>query len=725
MKTIITFFFFVFFSYSLVAAEKLTFKFSNPRIENYAPDNYLVFDVMVKASANGTYLYASQVICNISLANFNTSVQPSADKGTFITGSYDPPGPPITAFEKYSVSANYNSGNLNISVLANANLNAYKIPGHSEVTTTWQTLCTVYCLVSNTAGVAGVSFQPAAMNGYQKFATGVGPLYSDYYASPNLYEGYDFADLYLARIYCGQYGWTQAGGVVDWAASVNTSVWDTTAAAAFVGDVTHPDALANGLKIYPLGRLAINPNTTLTVAGILNNAAGNSGLVIKSNSSSTGSLLHNTDDVSATIQRDISQSSNESIFKYHFVSVPLKQTENPKSALFLGSYLFGYDEGNNQWIAYGAATTTPLSIDKGYMINYPNTSITYSFSGKINNGTLSIPVSYSSVTPNSTTAGFNLVPNPYPSAIDWLAADGWVKTNIDNAIYIWPARAPAPAENYASFIDGVSLNGGSRYIAQGQSFIIHANNSGADFQIKNPSRVHNPVMFFKDDEIVPNVLRIESIANQATDEIVVRFKSEATSGFDGKYDAYKMAGGADAPQLNSVASDDSKLCINALPFSETETVVPLNFSFTASTNVTFTASGMETFTGTSPIYLEDGLTAKLINLRENPLYSFGYEPGSDQNRFKLRFAKVVGIKEVQEPAVGTAYISDMKLYIDVPSMNGQKSEVGVYNSLGQRLNLNRLTMNGMMELPFTLPPGIYIVRATSSSQVFTSKLVNN
>ena len=724
MKTIITFFLFAFLSFSLMAAEKLSFKLSNPRI-TFGTVNSLKFDILVKATANGTYLYSSQIVFIANYLNFNTAFLPQLTEGTFINGTYtDPDG---YTLDKYTATTSWNSNNLNIAIYANPALSpyAYNSGAYSEVTTNWQVLGTVSIRITNISDVAGINFKVAAMDGYQKYAAGNGPSYSVYYNSPNYYEGYDFTELYLNRIFCGQYGWTQAGGVVDWTASVNTSVWDTTSAAAFVGDVTHPDALANGLKIHPLGRLAINPNTTLTVAGILNNTAGNSGLVIKSNSSSTGSLLHNTDDVSATIQRDITQSSNQSIFKYHFVSVPLKQTENPKSILFLGSYLFSYNEGNNQWIAYGAATTTPLSINKGYMINYPNTSITYSFSGKINNGTLSIPVSYSSATPNSTTAGFNLVPNPYPSAIDWLAADGWVKTNIDNAIYIWPARAPAPAENYASFIDGVGLNGGSQYIAQGQSFIIHTNNSGADFQIKNPSRVHNPVMFFKDDEIVPNVLRIESIANQATDEMVVRFKSEATSGFDGKYDAYKMAGGADAPQLNSVASDNSRLSINALPFSETETIVPLNFSFTASTNVTFTASGMETFTGTSPIYLEDGLKAKLINLRENPVYSFGYEPGSDQNRFKLRFAKVVGIHEVQKNAEGTAYISDTKLFIDVPSMKGQNAEVGVYNTLGQRLDLNRFTMNGMMEVPFILPSGIYIVRATSSSQVFTSKLVNN
>jgi hypothetical protein len=207
--------------------------------------------------------------------------------------------------------------------------------------------------------------------------------------------------------------------------------------------------------------------------------------------------------------------------------------------------------------------------------------------------------------------------------------------------------------------------------------------------------------------------------------MVVRFAGMATSGFDGDWDAYKLVGGANAPQLNSVASDDSKLCINALPFNENETVVPLNFSFSSATNVTFTASGMETFTVNSPIYLEDISTGAMVNLRDNPVYTFSYEPGSDENRFKLHFAKVVGIGEGQEPTEGTVYISGGELYVDVPSMKGQKTEIGIYNMLGQQLDLNRVTLNGMTNMPFSLPAGVYIVRVTSATQVFASKLVNN
>jgi hypothetical protein len=705
-----------------MAAETLSFKFSNPRIFYNSGTNYLVFNIMMKATANGTYLYSSQVICNIDVSNFNISSSPSFIKG-FVAGQYSSfPNDPV---DKYIVTTNWNSNNLNISVYGNSALNGESPSSgaYSQVTTSWQILGTVYAKISNLDGVAGINFQKAAIDGYQKFATGVAPYYSEYYSSPNLYEGYDFTDLYLNRIFSGGSGWTQAGGGVDWTASVNTSVWDTTTAAAYVG----LNALANGLRIYPPGRLAIHPNTTLTVAGPLNNDAGNNGLIIMSDASGTGSLIHNTDNVPATIQTYISGSTNLSIYKYHFVSVPLTPSENPTSNLFLGSYLFEFMESTNQWHGLGAPTATDLSIYKGYMVYYPDNNITYSFAGKMNNGPFSVTIPYSGAGPNSNTAGFSLVPNPYPSAIDWKATNGWFKNNIDDAVYIWPSSsgAGATAENYASFVGGISLHDGSRYIAQGQSFFIHANNTDAGFQMDNPVRVHNPVAFFKEDEIIPNVLRIKTVANNAADEIVVRFVGVATTGFDGDWDAYKLVGGADAPQLNSVASDDSKLCINALPFNADETIVPLNFTYSKDTDVTFTASGMETFTSTNPIYLEDGLTGTMINLQVNPVYTFSYEPGSDENRFKLHFERLVTTSIHQEPTAGTAYISDRTLYIEVPSMKGQNTEVGVCNILGQQLDLNRVIMNGMMHVPFSLSPGVYFVRVTSSSQVFVTKLVNN
>jgi hypothetical protein len=479
------------------------------------------------------------------------------------------------------------------------------------------------------------------------------------------------------------------------------------------------------LTINGGAKVTVNPNATLTVTNTLTNNAGNDGLLIRSDVTGTGSLLHNSTSVPATIQRYITGSTDLTIYKYHFVSVPLQQSENPASGLFLGSYLFEFTEGSNQWLGLGAPLNIGLSNDKGYLIYYPDNNITYSFAGKMNNDAFSVPVSYSGGSSPTSTNGWNLVPNPYPSAIDWKAASGWNKTNIDDAVYVWPstAGAGATADNYASFVNGISLHEGSRYIAQGQSFFVHASASPAGFQVTNAARLHNPKTFFKDNEVLPDVFRLTSVAGNANDEMVVRFASAATTAFDGDWDAYKLVGGADAPQMSSLASDNSRLCINALPFNNNETVVPVNFSFSASTDVTFTASGMETFTTSNPVYLEDQLSGNIVSLSENPVYTFSYQTGSDENRFKLHFAAVTGMPQLTETTQGTAYVSGNKLYIEVPAMQGRNTTVGLYDALGRQLSSNQLLMNGMTTSPFPAVTGVVVVRVTTQDQVFVTKLI--
>lgn len=508
--------------------------------------------------------------------------------------------------------------------------------------------------------------------------------------------------------------WNELG---NWSCEIPTPYSDVIIPATANNPIISSAVSIKSLVINSNAIVTVNPNFSLTVSHTITNLAGNDGLLIKSNTHGTGSLIHHNDDVPATIQRHITGSTDLGIFKYHFISIPLKDEGQLTSNLFHGSYLFDFDESTNQWSSLGASATTGLASNKGYMVYYPSDSVNYSFSGIMNSGTFTIPVTHAG-------NGYNLVPNPYPSAIDWDAPLGWSRTGIENAIYIWPAET-GTSGNYAIYVaGGEGTNGGSRNIAQGQSFFVHATTSST-LTMDNNVRLHNPVSFLKAEEIIPDLLRIKVVVNNSSDEILVHLTEAATAAYDGDRDAFKLEGGADAPQLSSVLADNTKLSINCLPFDSDLITIPLNFSFNASATISLTAAGMETFTKNLPIYLEDGLTGSIINLRNNPVYTFSYEPGSDESRFKLHFAKVVGIGGGQEPTEGTAYISGGELFVDVPSMKGQKTEIKVYNMLGQQLDLNRVTMNGLINMPFSLPTGVYIVRVTSATQVFASKLVNN
>ncbi|MEI7983860.1 MAG: T9SS type A sorting domain-containing protein, partial [Bacteroidota bacterium] len=346
---------------------------------------------------------------------------------------------------------------------------------------------------------------------------------------------------------------------------------------------------------------------------------------------------------------------------------------------------------------------------------------TYSFTGPMNNGSLTATTSYTT-TAGAVNKGFNLVPNPYPSAIDW-EASAWTKTNIDNAIYVW--NSGVSTTNYASYINGSSTNGGSRYIAPGQSFFVHANALSPALTMDNNVRLHNSVSFLKNDSILPDLLKIHADAVGASDEIVVRFADGATAGFDSQWDAFKMSGGTNAPQLYSVTADSISLAINSLPLSAAEVIVPLNFSFSAAASVTFTAGGMDSFKSATSIYLEDKALSKMINLRQEPVYTFNYQSGSASGRFNLHFNGITGIGENKTAVSGKAFISNGRIYLDVPSMQGQPASITLYNTLGQVIRSQEKTMDGIISIEALLAQGVYIVKVSSASRNFITKVIKN
>ena len=80
--------------------------------------------------------------------------------------------------------------------------------------------------------------------------------------------------------------------------------------------------------------------------------------------------------------------------------------------------------------------------------------------------------SFSNVTYSSTSSvdddGWNLIGNPYAATMDWNAA-GWVKTNIDNTLYVWdPATADYQTTN------GVVGSLAAGLVAPAQGAWVHA-----------------------------------------------------------------------------------------------------------------------------------------------------------------------------------------------------------------------------------------------------------
>lgn len=468
--------------------------------------------------------------------------------------------------------------------------------------------------------------------------------------------------------------------------------------------------VCNNLTIQSGAVLTINAGKALTVNGTLTNSAGNTGLVINSDATGTGSLLQNSSSVGATIQRYIAGSSSLTDNVYHFVSIPVNYS-SPTSNLFLGSYLFKMDptvlNSSNyygDWINLGSSTTTPLSCNSGYMIYYPAASTTYTFTGNLNNGTFSPPVKYT-----SSTYTFNLVPNPYPSAIDWGAGIGWTKSNIGSTAYIWNGG------NYTTF-SGIS----GSYIPAGQGFIVMATGTPT-LSMTNSVCTHDVQSFYK--YALANTIKISAQSNNYYDETFIGFNSSASSTFNPQFDGFKLWGLEDAPQLWT-EKGEFHLSINQLPPPSGSLVVPLDFKTSHAGEISLQFSGIESFDPVLPIRLQDHLNGSMTDLRQNNSYVFAHDTTNSEKRFSLIFGYPDGINTniVHD---GRAFVSNGRIYLDVPSMQGQSANIYLHDVLGRLIRGQKKTLDGIISIEAPLARGIYIVTVFSEGRSFVTKVINN
>jgi hypothetical protein len=483
---------------------------------------------------------------------------------------------------------------------------------------------------------------------------------------------------------------------------------------------------AKDLTVIAGGTLIINPNSSLTVTGTLTNPANNAaGLVIKSTASGTGSLIHNSDNVPATVERYINGNSTLTSMIYHQVSIPLTSASSPTSNLFLGSYLFDFLENGGSsgtWNSLGNSTSSSLNVDKGYLIYYPGTSVTYSFAGNLRNGSVT-PVT-PAISFTDGTHGYNLIPNPFPSAIDWDAVSGWSLNHVDDAIYVW--NSGASIANYGSYVGSTTTNGVTNFIPVGQAFFVRTNAASPSISMNNNVRVHNSKAFMKTGTVSnPYELHFFAQADSIKDELAIRFASDVTENFDSHADAYKFYGYPETPQVNSVTPDGTRLSINSLPFTTGDAIVPLDFSLNATTDVTFTATGMESFYEGIPIYLEDHLLNKVVDLRTDPVYTFSHTAGSAGNRFLIRFMGVTGTPEHNTTTEGNAFVSNGHLYVDVPAMSRSEATISIYDMLGRQFSSRKIMLSGITELPAPAASGVYVVKILAGNKSFERKIVVN
>ncbi|NVN96029.1 MAG: T9SS type A sorting domain-containing protein [Bacteroidetes bacterium] len=464
------------------------------------------------------------------------------------------------------------------------------------------------------------------------------------------------------------------------------------------------------------GNLTINANKTLTIiSGKLLNVNGN--FLIKSDATGTGSLIH-SNTLIGTMERYIPIATSDD---FHLLASPIASQEinnefNPQVQSF-----YTWNETNGSWLAFEDPSFGTINggnnflQGKGYAVSYSSTS-TKSFTGVLNQGTISTNLTF---TPGSYE-GWNLLANPYPSAINWNTASGYSRAMLEDAgvgnyaYWIWnPTNG-----NYGTYISNgfFGTNGVSNFIAPAQGFWVKAISTSFPFSINNYAREHASQNWLKSCTSSSNTIRlnVSSTENNYTDEMIVSFGYNTDlGGAEKMFSLYHDAPSIFSNKLNKNWS------INNLTSIINNTIVPVSFKAGKNGIFTISATELNSFTNATYIYLKDLTTNTLSNLNQNPNYTFAANYNDDVHRFQLIFALSsldVSNKTIKNTNI---YSNNKTIYIN---SNETIKQIAIYNTMGQLIkNVENSTGSIIISMNDNTS-GYYIVRVICKNNVYSEKV---
>jgi len=514
--------------------------------------------------------------------------------------------------------------------------------------------------------------------------------------------------------------WTGATSS-DWALNTN---WSPNYIPDAVSNVTIPDmandpvisaatASCRNLNIAPTAKLELSVTGKLTVAGTTNNSAGASGLIIKSDASGTGSLIQNTPGVAATAERYIN-AWGDALHGWHFLSSPVagqliqpEFVENPPAA---HTDFYSWDENSNTWIntkanngTWNPAFESTFTTGKGYLVAYQNT-VTKNFSGNLN--VTDVPVTGITNNLSSDNHGWNLLGNPFSSALKWNDGNWSLSTGIAGTAKIWD-------EASASYID-IAANG---TIPAMNGFMVQLEdpNTTGTLTIPAVSRIHSSQNWYKSGEGII-LLTAADLENNTAQQSIISMNELATDAYDSPYDSRFLPGYA--PKFFSLV-DTKSLSTNTLPDLSDARSVEMGFEKTNSSSYSISLS-LEKMYPNLKVYLTDKKENQVVDLTVNPTYAFSAADGDDINRFRIHFKDATSVPE--NNAIASVRVYSLHGQIHIQSEMNISGKVTVTDLSGRTVAGRQMSQENNCMINMNGKQGIFLVSIASADGTFVQKV---
>jgi len=450
----------------------------------------------------------------------------------------------------------------------------------------------------------------------------------------------------------------------------------------------------------------VSKNATATVYG---NVLNKGQFEAQGDGSNSGSIIfhgevNNKDNGQMYMNKSI-------VYNWNLMSSPMKQYYYQSSDYHLYSYVENSIGNKAGWFAQ--EPNFDWNTAKGYLLNTNATGSEIEFTGLFNSESIEIPI-------NKQVYGFNLVGNPYPSALNWASSDWKDKGNVSSILYSYSNDL----ENYTYFAEangefypGGILNNATGIIEPMQAFFVLAKSSLGSFKISNLAKVHSK----QNKSVAKTYKTIEyfvlKVKNQNySDETSIRFIPSTGAGFDAEYDALKLFSfNSQVPQLFTYTDVSwNSLAINSQNKPYAGLNIPIGFKAPTGS---YTISAKEfNFTSNLSVVLKDNklnIEVDLTNLN----YTFQHGEFDDPARFVIYFKTTVGIEKLSQ-FDGTIYSSRNELFVSTDLQ--EEFNIEVYDIRGSKLYSD--TFSNEFHKTFDFATGNYIVKLNSQTGSYVKKI---
>lgn len=542
---------------------------------------------------------------------------------------------------------------------------------------------------------------------------------------------------------------------ITWSATAATTSW--TAGSNWVGGVapngdklesvvipasTNYPVLTAHTKVGELtvastASITVNANATLDVYyDVTNNGSitveNDGSLITRKNTALLGSGSY-------TVKRDSPNYTNR--YFYSYWSTPIDESSSTIATIFpnVGGYNYYWNASSTN--AFWNNNHTNMEVGRGYAFRANHFNVeTATFTGTVNSGNITETVYYT-VDPNTSESGYNIIGNPYPSAINWEKFQKDNSAAIEGTLYYWRQTDAPVGDNLASdYIEYNStgsnpLGAADGNIGTAQGFAVQAKSGGSgSVTFKNTHRVvANNDQFFRTNNstgvFTPESTNSEN--NQTDGRLSLRlsgsglyatqllgFIPQGTVNYDDQYDGPFINEGAGIEFYSYLTTN--KMAIQALPaLTNTDIEVALGYQVVSSGTYTLQIDA-EYLSQDFDIILEDRYDGMFTDLRQTS-YTFTTSPTEENDRFflKIQYRNTLSIEDVQisEDQINVVFESDVLKTI---TNRTDFETMALYDISGKQIT--QLNYAETVAIP-QLSSGIYIVKLTTENGVTVTKKV--